>query len=210
LEYTQRLKLKYKELSSDYDKFSKELAKLLSNTSVKNPVSQFQTDNKFISKLSRFAFSISGNAKLTSSLALSTETILHERIKEWVRYTKAAQQFIDRYAEASDKYNQSITELNKKKAILDQIYSKNKSGQSGSDNDKIQKIQLEVINAQTDMERLKEIQGKTHSEFWNEIASFDRYKMLEISHWMDYYSQQHFKELSAITKTWSVFPNHKD
>jgi len=197
-------------LSSDYDKFSKEIGKLSTHPSLKTPVSGFQVDNKFLSKLNRFAGSMNTNAKLTSSLALSTETILYERIKEWLRYTKAALQLIDRYSETSDKYNQSVSDLNKKKALLDSMFTKNRSGQSATDTDKLQKFQTEVINAQTEVERLKDITNKTQTEFWNEIASFDRYKMLEISHWMDYFSQQLLKDLTLQTKTWTLFSSQKD
>jgi uncharacterized coiled-coil DUF342 family protein len=210
LDYAQRLKTKYKEVSSDYEKFSKEIARLASNPSLKTPVSGYQIDNKFLSKLNRFAISVNTTAKLTTSLALSSETILYERIKEWLRYNKAALQLIDRYTETSDKYNTSVTELNKKKALLDQLLTRNRTGVSQSDTDKLHKFQTEVIAAQTEVERLRDISNKTQNEFWNEINSFDRYKMMEMSHWMDYFSQQQLKDLTLQTKTWSTFTTQKD
>jgi len=95
--------------------------------------------------------------------------------------------------------------LLKKKNILDQFLNKTKGGQSASDTVKLQKVQSDMIAAQEEFERAREIYEKTQSEFWNEMNRFDRFKSIEINHWMEYYSQCQMKELSTSFKTWSTF-----
>jgi len=62
-----------------------------------------------------------------------------------------------------------------------------------------------MIAAQEELERAREINDKTQAEFWNEMNRFDRFKSLEVNHWMEYYSQCQMKELSSSFKTWSTF-----
>jgi len=83
--------------------------------------------------------------------------------------------------------------------------SKTRGGQSANDTVKLQKAQADTIAAQEELERAREICDKTQSEFWNEMSRFDRFKSLEINHWMEFYSQCQMKELSTSFKTWSNF-----
>jgi len=93
----------------------------------------------------------------------------------------------------------------KKKSNLYLFLNKTRGGQSAADTVKLQKAQTEMITAQEDFERTREIHEKTQSEFWNEINKFDRCKTLEINHWMEYYSQAQMRELSTSFKIWSHF-----
>jgi len=148
---------------------------------------------------------MTATAKNIQIQANTDEAILYERVKDWVRYTKAAQQLVDRYTQSGEKLNDAQLEISKKKQNLDQFINKTRGGQSAADGAKFQKAQADMIVAQEELERAREISDKSQSEFWNEITKFDRYKMQEINHWMEYYSQAQMKELSAGFKIWSTF-----
>jgi len=204
-DHAQKLKTKHKEFSSEFEKWSKDLGRMASTQSIRSPVSNFQMDNKILNRFSKFTLSMTATAKNIEIQANTDEAILYERVKDWVRYTKAAQQLVHRYGESTDKYNLAQSDLTKKKSILDQYLSKTRGGQSASDTVKLQKAQGEMITAQEEYERAREIYDKTQAEFWNEMSRFDRFKSLEVNHWMEYYSQCQMKELSSSFKTWSTF-----
>jgi len=201
-EYAHTIKTTHKELTTGYDKWTKELSKLSNTQNLRSPISNFQSDPKFIPKLVRFTNASIAVAKNMEVQSNTYEAIFYERVKEWVRYTKAATQLVERQGEITEKYNQAQNDLNAKKIKLDQQVGKTKAGQSSADLTKIQKIQAE---AQEELEKTREFYEKMKTEFWPEMNRFDRFKSLEISHWMEYYSQIQLKELSTTFKIWSSF-----
>jgi len=113
-DHAQKVKTKHKELSSEFDKWVKELSRVGSTQSMKSPTSNFQIDNRILNRFSKFTNSMTATAKNIEVQANTDEAILYERVKDWVRYTKAAQQLVHRYGESTEKYQLAQNELTKK------------------------------------------------------------------------------------------------
>jgi len=170
------------------------------------PVSKFKEhDPTVLDHVKRFGEVFSQSSKSLSAQATTDEDLLYERVRDWIRYTKAANEYIDRYLLAEASTQEATNNLAAKKSRMDQIQSKNSSSGSSADFSKSREVQDEYVFALQAAEKATSIFDKFKSSLWSELSRFDRYKLLELRHWIDYYSQAQMKELGVLYQLWGSY-----
>jgi len=81
-----------------------------------------RTERAILNKFGKFVNAMLSTSKNIEVQANTDEAVLHERVKDWVRYTKAAQQLVERHGESADKLNAAQIEMSKKKVQFISIF----------------------------------------------------------------------------------------